>query len=449
MTNGEYEDLSNITNIDSFSQHKCDEHKNDLSCCNIATSCLDNHSIADIIKFKPLIKVYGNTNKPISIVINQCEQGLFYGIKPILASNGEGGTYFLRDIKNNNIACFKPSDEEVGCINNPRHRVNINSCDIKTIKPGDGYKREIAAYLLDNNHFHDVPLTVGIECTYNGFHYNTNVISSNSKIGSLQKFISGEVSDNFGIKNYSIREVHKIGLLDIRILNTDRNSGNILVSRDNIGRYKLTPIDHGLAFPEKIEIIHDSWVWLDWNQSKQPFDPYTLSYINSIDIDTDIKTLSYEFDLSQTVFDNMRVAHLVLIKYANMGFSLYDIANIMTRKKFDTPSILEELMMKAEKLAMEEAYIISENHKTVVRNLYYYYLDELITIECEEMIKRHKQNDNDNQLYDLDTIHGSFIWKNDLRINWLKSRIERKKAMQKLSHKLPPINPFEGYTFTR
>jgi len=320
-------------------------------------------------------------------LIDHCKDGLYDDMRPSLAGDGEGGTYFLRNNNNEKIACFKPSDEEAGCINNPRGRTDPQQAMHSGIKPSEGHLREIAAYLIDNNQskqkfcgFHCVPPTLRVEVAYNGFHYNRSSLSSSSlqtngktnhlqsgqmdklvlfdapppKIGALQKFIKGEVIENFGVKNFAIREVHKIGILDIRILNCDRNTGNVLVSRDEYGRYELIPIDHGLSLPEKIEITRDSWAWLDWDQSKQPFDPYTIEYINNIDIERDIQHLMSELNFPQITFENMRIAHLVLKKGANKGLTLHEIGSIIARPDFDTKSILEELMTQAEILAVEK-----------------------------------------------------------------------------------------------
>ena len=65
-----------------------------------------------------------------------------------------------------------------------------------------------------------------------------------------------------GSNQFDIEEVHKIGILDIRILNCDRNEANILVRKLAIlgkekmkGKLlKLIPIDHGLSFPDNFEI---------------------------------------------------------------------------------------------------------------------------------------------------------------------------------------------------
>ncbi len=52
--------------------------------------------------------------------------------------------------------------------------------------------------------------------------------------------------------------MHKIAILDLRILNCDRNEANILVVKKMVTNNKgatsritnLIPIDHGLSFPD-------------------------------------------------------------------------------------------------------------------------------------------------------------------------------------------------------
>ena len=50
------------------------------------------------------------------------------------------------------------------------------------------------------------------------------------KYGSLQYFVKADdAASNFSSDLFSVDEVHKIGVLDIRTMNLDRNDGNILV----------------------------------------------------------------------------------------------------------------------------------------------------------------------------------------------------------------------------
>jgi hypothetical protein len=61
----------------------------------------------------------------------------------------------------------------------------------------------------------------------------------NKKQGSLQKFVKhDDVVANYGPKMFTVPEVHKIAILDIRIINCDRNEENILVQK------KLKTIDN-------------------------------------------------------------------------------------------------------------------------------------------------------------------------------------------------------------
>lgn len=58
-----------------------------------------------------------------------------------------------------------------------------------------------------------------------------------------------------GSNQFDIEEVHKIGILDIRIINCDRNEANILVKKlihkeTKKKFFKLIPIDHGLSLPD-------------------------------------------------------------------------------------------------------------------------------------------------------------------------------------------------------
>jgi Phosphatidylinositol 3- and 4-kinase len=52
------------------------------------------------------------------------------------------------------------------------------------------------------------------------------------KLGSLQKFVkSMGAVENFGPDKFHKQEVHKIAILDLRIMNLDRNEQNILVNK--------------------------------------------------------------------------------------------------------------------------------------------------------------------------------------------------------------------------
>lgn len=66
--------------------------------------------------------------------------------------------------------------------------------------------------------------------------------------------------------------IHRIAILDIRILNCDRNLENILIKKVEKNKpFKLIPIDHGFSLPDPIEIYDYEVSWSDWKSAKKPF----------------------------------------------------------------------------------------------------------------------------------------------------------------------------------
>lgn len=68
-------------------------------------------------------------------------------------------------------------------------------------------------------------------------------------------------------------EIHKIAVLDLRLLNLDRNACNILVQNhadpsSGEQRKTLVPIDHGLTIPDSLAIQSFDLAWLDYPQAE-------------------------------------------------------------------------------------------------------------------------------------------------------------------------------------
>ena len=207
-------------------------------------------------------------------------------MKPILTDDGTSGTYLLRGKNKQTLAVFKPIDEEAFAPNNPRD--HIGPFGSKTFRAGvlsgEACIREVAAYLIDKDGFSGVPPTTMVETSHeslktfkfsnfemvtgckdfvdmmtsiiapqNQFHNHEHgnrgqlvpkicrSISMEScesgrflKIGSLQKFVqSNGPLENFSSDLFSKDEVHKIAILDLRLMNLDRNETNILVKVEN------------------------------------------------------------------------------------------------------------------------------------------------------------------------------------------------------------------------
>jgi len=180
-------------------------------------------------------------------------------------------------------------------------------------------------------------------------------------MGSLQKFIkNAEPSENIAPGRFSTANVHRIGILDIRTLNTDRHGGNILAvpkssssSKDRV--YDLFPIDHAFCFPTAFG--EASWEWLYWPQSKKPFDSETLTYIENIDIEHDSQILR-SLGISEDAIVLNRAATMFLKMGAANGLTLYDIAKLCLSKKYkdqQEPSALERAFQTAKDASAQES----------------------------------------------------------------------------------------------
>jgi hypothetical protein len=232
-------------------------------------------------------------------------------------------------------------------------------------QPGQGYLREYAAYCMDVDHRAQVPTTLLVQCRHKILNYgslpckfpkivDTNLqsgrqdmqasisdggprsicpppVPTQPKTGSLQHFIdNASIFDDFGYNAFSDYEIQKIALFDMRILNCDRNGGNILVSKNHIySRSRMgsnlsdscdgntvfhsdsttfdyeystsdsdsqgstdsacvlecIPIDHGYAFPTQLCINDFDWCWFNCPQIGRPTDPRLVEYLRELDVD--------------------------------------------------------------------------------------------------------------------------------------------------------------------
>lgn len=279
--------------------------------------------------------------------IKLAQDGLDAGNLPELTKTGTGGSYFLRAPNGSSVAVFKPVDEEPCGPNNPRGIRGSSSQQHglkKGVRPGEGAIREVAAYLLDHHNFAGVPPTAMVCCQAKN---KTDSKSCLSKMGSLQKFVvSDSDCEELGPSAFSVQQVHKICVLDIRFANADRNGANILARRQGTdGGWDLIPIDHGYCFPDTFEDICFEWKY--WRQAKQPFSKETLEYISKLDAESDIKTLKANgITLSDECQQVFRASTMLLKKAAVRGLTPYDISGIACREGFE-PSPLETLYQVA------------------------------------------------------------------------------------------------------
>jgi len=166
---------------------------------------------------------------------------------------------------------------------------------------------------------------------------------------------SNDVAANFSYSLFGTNDVHRIGVLDIRILNCDRNDENILVvkKKDKEGKshYRLIPIDHSLSFPDCIKIQEYEMCWMGWDQSvHKPFSKEILNYIDNINIMEDMKRMSQSIKLREKCWKMFRISNTVLKTSAKHGLTLHQIGMILFRPGYeDNPSEVEFLMEKNRK----------------------------------------------------------------------------------------------------
>ncbi|KAE9606532.1 hypothetical protein Lal_00013969 [Lupinus albus] len=298
-------------------------------------------------------------------MIRSTFDGLQKGNHPIRSSEGTGGTYFMQDSTGMEyVSVFKPIDEEPMAVNNPHGLpISSNGEGLKRgTKVGEGAFREVAAYVLDHPKagrrlvsgeaigFAGVPPTAMVKCLDKTFNHpeGYDCSSKHFKMGSLQVFMNNDGNcEDLGPGAFSVEEVHKITVLDIRMANADRHAGNILFKREAGGKTLLIPIDHGYCLPEKFEDC--TFDWLYWPQASQPYSPDTVDYIKSLDAEEDLELLTYYgWDVPLECARTLRISTMLLKKGVERGFTPYAIGSIMCRENLNKESVIEEIICEAQ-----------------------------------------------------------------------------------------------------
>ena len=333
-------------------------------------------------------------SRALPALLSAARKGIESGLSPVLALDGTGGTYFLRDASKKFVACFKPADEEPFCRNNPKGFVS-GAAMRAGVRPGEAHYREVAAFLADGGGWFGVPPTGLVEARHTAFR---NGGPPQRKAGSLQAFVPhDEVVGDMCPHSLPAAEVHRIAVLDILLCNTDRNDANLLVvhahkakvprggrlphaasleaehsssgedspppppktaraasegpptppRRRDYARARLVPIDHGYCLPERLEVGWCDWVWLEWPQLKAPLAPEDRRRVLELDPFALAARLRAALPLRESALRNMVAAGLLLREGVRCGLSLYDIANIVARQDLDEPSELEAILERA------------------------------------------------------------------------------------------------------
>ncbi|EXB44906.1 putative phosphatidylinositol 4-kinase type 2-beta [Morus notabilis] len=304
------------------------------------------------------------------VLVKDIVKAIKMGVDPIPVHGGLGGAYYFRNCKGESLAIVKPTDEEPFAPNNPKGFVGkaLGQPGLKpSVRVGETGFREVAAYLLDEGHFANVPPTALVKITHSIFNVNDGVNGNKphmkklvSKIASFQQFIPHDFdASDHGTSSFPVSAVHRIGILDIRIFNTDRHAGNLLVRKlDGVGRFgqvELIPIDHGLCLPENLEDPY--FEWIHWPQASIPFTDDELEYIEKLDPLKDCEMLRRELPMIREACLRVLVLCTIFLKEAAAyGLCLAEIGE-MTSREFrsgeEEPSELEVICMEARRMIKE------------------------------------------------------------------------------------------------
>lgn len=248
-------------------------------------------------------------------VIWEVKKAWQHGVIPEASPHGACGSFFLKDCEHKPIAIFKR----------------------------DHYIREVAAYRLDHGRFAGVPPTVITTLEH--------PIWGGKATGSCQYFVSDTIpvlevaQDN--LVHFSASCVRRIASLDIRLMNEDRHTSNMLVAAC---QRQLIPIDHGFILAHDLGDIH--FDWLPWQQALTPFSERELSYIALLDPEHDRNLLIEEWGVEEQRANHLFIATVLLQLGAVRHLTAAALGNILSRKRLgllrrDTiPSLFELLLEK-------------------------------------------------------------------------------------------------------
>ncbi|KAL2484721.1 Phosphatidylinositol 4-kinase gamma 7 [Abeliophyllum distichum] len=319
------------------------------------------------------IEILGHSNNftKTKQLVKEIVKAMKNGVDPIPVHSGLGGAYYFRNSRGESLAIVKPTDEEPFAPNNPKGFVGkaLGQPGLKrSVRVGETGYREVVAYLLDYDHFANVPPTALVKITHSIFNVNDGVNGNKpqskklvSKIASFQQFIPHDFdASDHGTSSFPVSAVHRIGILDIRILNTDRHAGNLLVRKlDGFGRFgqvELIPIDHGLCLPESLEDPY--FEWIHWPQASIPFSDDELEYIENLDPIQDSEMLRRELPMIREACLRVLVLCTIFLKEAaSYGLCLADIGEMMSREfrnGEEEPSELEVICIEARRLIAED-----------------------------------------------------------------------------------------------
>lgn len=320
-----------------------------ISCPQLSSQIMRIKSISrKIFKLLPFFHYASLIQAPdMSRVIIEIENAFSKGIYPEVNYGGTSESYVLKDCDGYPIAIFKPI----------------------TSLWGSDAKKEIAAYRLDHFHFAKVPPTVMASFSHPFFKGGERM-----RYGSCQWYVNDSITalhvEQRKITKVPEEYIRRIAILDIRLINPDRHTSNLLYCFTN-NQIELIPIDHGAVLPETL--FSACFGWINWDQAKTAFTSEELNYIMMLDPLADAKILIEELQIGAHAVENMIGATCLLKEAAQRGYKACEIGNMMLRSNFMQegkriwqPSLLESIMKETRETGF---YNWAQLIKTVSTNI--------------------------------------------------------------------------------
>lgn len=174
-------------------------------------------------------------------------------------SEGDEGSYILKDKANNPQFIAKPFDEAIYCLNNPKDHAFVDHAPLKTAIPlyrsaqTEALCYEIATLcfvesIYPTTHLTLFPIPEIKLCSIQEYLPNTISLRSFIEKMLLHGRSENELEDYLDQEDFS-----SICLLTLLIYDNDAHASNILLYPKSSGLYGIKSIDHSLSLPEKNE----------------------------------------------------------------------------------------------------------------------------------------------------------------------------------------------------
>jgi hypothetical protein len=145
-----------------------------------------------------------------------------------------------------------------------------------------------------------------------------------------------------------LEEFQKVAIMNIRLYNQDGHGGNYLITRDQMGKPHLVPIDMDGILPWQLSGL----VGISSHpRAREPFTEEALEYIDQFEPE-DVRDLTERMHLSEQAGINAKALTIVLQKFSRAGLTLADIHSFVHKAPHEETSQLWLLMVQAKKMAI-------------------------------------------------------------------------------------------------